>query len=55
MFDLKGKTAIVTGSSMGIGSATALYLAKCGADVAVNYRTHDAEAKALASEIEKLG
>jgi 3-oxoacyl-[acyl-carrier protein] reductase len=55
MFDLKGKTAIVTGSSMGIGSATALYLAKCGADVAVNYRTHDDEAKALASEIEKLG
>lgn len=55
MFDLEGKNAIVTGSSMGIGSATALYLAKCGVDVAVNYRTHDIEAKALASEIEKLG
>jgi len=55
MFNLKDKTAIVTGSSMGIGSATALYLAKCGANVAVNYRTHDAEAKALAAEIEKLG
>lgn len=55
MFDLSGKAAIVTGSSMGIGSATALYLAKCGADVAVNYRTHDVEAKSLASEIEKLG
>jgi len=55
MFDLKGKVAIVTGSSMGIGSAAALYLAKCGADIAVNYRTHDAEASALAAEIEKLG
>ncbi len=55
MFDLKDKTAIVTGSSMGIGSAAALYLAKCGADVAVNYRSHDKEAKALASEIEKMG
>lgn len=55
MFDLKDKTAIVTGSSMGIGSASALYLAKCGADVAVNYRSHDKEAKALASEIEGMG
>ena len=40
---------------MGIGSAAALYLAKCGADVAVNYRSHDKEAKALASEIEGMG
>jgi 3-oxoacyl-[acyl-carrier protein] reductase len=55
MFNLKGKTAIITGSSMGIGSATALYLAKCGVNVAVNYRTHDVEAKALAAEIEKIG
>ena len=55
MFDLKDKAAIVTGSSLGIGSAAALYLAECGADVAVNYRTHDVEAKALASKIEKLG
>ena len=47
MFDLKDKAAIVTGSSLGIGSAAALYLARCGADVAVNYRKHDAEAKAL--------
>ena len=55
MFDLKGKTAIVTGSSLGIGSATALYLAQCGADVAVNYRKHDKEANTLADEIRKLG
>ncbi len=55
MFDLKNKAAIVTGSSLGIGSAAALYLAKCGADVAVNYRKHDAEAKALVDDIKKLG
>lgn len=55
MFELKDKVAIVTGSSRGIGSAAALYLAKCGADIAVNYRTHDKEAKELASEIEKTG
>ena len=55
MFDLNGKTAIVTGSSLGIGSATALYLAQCGADVAVNYRKHADEANALAEQIRKLG
>ena len=55
MIDLKGKTAIVTGSSLGIGSATALYLAQCGVDVAVNYRSHDVEAKALAGKIEGMG
>lgn len=55
MFDLQGKVAIVTGSSMGIGSATALYLARCGADVAVNYRRHDSEANKLADEIKGLG
>lgn len=55
MFDLSGKTAIVTGSSMGIGASVALYLARCGADVAINYRSHDNEANQLAAEIEKLG
>jgi len=55
MFDLNGKTAVVTGSSMGIGSATALYLARCGADIAVNYRSHDTEANALAEQIRGLG
>ena len=55
MFDLTGKAAIVTGSSLGIGSATALYLAKCGADVAVNYRKHADEANALADQIRAEG
>ena len=55
MFDLGGKAAIVTGSSMGIGRATALYLARCGCDVAINYRSHAAEAEALGGQIEELG
>jgi 3-oxoacyl-[acyl-carrier protein] reductase len=53
--DLTGKNAIVTGASLGIGSAIALDLAKNGANVAINYRKHDTEANALCDEIRKLG
>jgi len=52
---LRGKSAIITGGSQGIGRATALTFAREGADVAVNYRRHDAEARELVAEIEKLG
>ena len=38
MDNLKGKTAVVTGASRGIGRAIALNLAKLGANVVVNYR-----------------
>src|SRR5829696_7266699 len=39
-----GKTAIVTGSSRGVGRATALRLAEGGANVVVNYLNNEAEA-----------
>lgn len=39
-----GKTAIVTGSSRGVGRATALRLAEGGANVVVNYLSNDSEA-----------
>jgi 3-oxoacyl-[acyl-carrier protein] reductase len=53
--ELEGKSAIVTGGSLGIGSAIALDLAKSGANVALNYRRHDAEARAICDQINAMG
>lgn len=52
---LKGKTAIVTGASRGIGRAIAIALAEAGADVVVNYSGSEAAAKETADRIEALG
>jgi 3-oxoacyl-[acyl-carrier protein] reductase len=52
---LEGKNAIVTGGSLGIGSAIAVTLAKEGCNVAINYRRHDTEAKQVIQAVEKLG
>ncbi len=52
---LKGKIALVTGGSRGIGAAVALALAGAGADVAVNFRTRSEEAEKVCVAIRKLG
>ena len=53
--ELEGKTAIVTGGSLGIGASIAKELARTGANVAINFRRHDTEAKEVAKKIEKIG
>src|SRR2546422_2300749 len=52
---LKGRTALVTGASRGIGRAVALALAEEGADVAVNYVSSETAAKDVAEQIRTLG
>jgi len=52
---LEGKTAIVTGGSLGLGAAIALELGSDGADVALNYRKHSDEAEAVAAKIRDMG
>lgn len=51
----KNKVVIVTGSSRGIGKATAIEFAKEGAKVVVNYNNSEKEAKAVVNEIKKIG
>jgi 3-oxoacyl-[acyl-carrier protein] reductase len=53
--NLKGKNAIVTGGSLGIGAAIALKLGEAGANVALNYRKHDTEASAIVAKLEEFG
>jgi 3-oxoacyl-[acyl-carrier protein] reductase len=55
MSNLSGKTALVTGASRGIGRATALALAKAGAQVIVHYSSSGKEAEAVVAEIRKAG
>jgi 3-oxoacyl-[acyl-carrier protein] reductase len=51
----KGKVAIVTGSSRGVGRATAVRLAEGGANVAINYLSNEIEAHETVRMCEELG
>lgn len=53
--NLTNKSAIVTGGSIGIGSAIAIKLAECGANVAINFRKHREEAEKVVAKIESMG
>lgn len=52
---LAGKTALVTGSSRGIGADTVLYFAEAGANIVINYRQKAPRAEKVAAKARDLG
>lgn len=55
MISLRGKRALVTGGSRGIGAATAILLAECGADVGIGYRSREDDAAEVVRQIADRG
>ncbi|WP_446898105.1 3-oxoacyl-[acyl-carrier-protein] reductase [Clostridium sp. LBM24168] len=55
MKGIKGKVAVVTGASRGIGKAIALKLAEEGADIVLNYRNDSNSLDELVKQIEEFG
>ena len=55
LIDLRGKNAIVTGGSRGVGRAVALQLAQAGANVGIGYRSRSAAAETVVAECRALG
>ncbi len=55
MIDFRGRIALVTGGSRGIGRATALALGRAGANVAINFLTQEDAANQVALEIKNIG
>lgn len=55
LFNLTGKTALITGASQGIGKCIALALAEHGANVIINYRSNRKLATDTQSEVEAYG
>lgn len=52
---LKGKNAVITGASRGIGKAIAIKFASLGANIVLNYRNSELEAKELESKLKEFG
>ena len=52
---LKGKVAVITGSSSNIGRAIALRFGKEGAKIVVNSKSHPQEGKSVVNELKSLG
>jgi 3-oxoacyl-[acyl-carrier protein] reductase len=55
MISLRGKNALVTGGSRGIGAATAIMLADAGANVGIGFRSREADAAAVVRELAGRG
>jgi 3-oxoacyl-[acyl-carrier protein] reductase len=55
MIDLTGQVALITGGSRGIGRATALLLARSGADIVLTYHTRTGDAEETVRAVEALG
>jgi 3-oxoacyl-[acyl-carrier protein] reductase len=55
MLGLRGKRALVSGGSRGVGRATALMLARAGADVGIGFRSREQEAEAVVEELRAQG
>jgi len=54
MFSLKGRVALVTGASRGIGASIAKRLAKAGAEVVLNFRSNRDLAEQVLGEVQKV-
>lgn len=53
--DLSGKKVLVTGGSRGVGAEVARIAARCGADVAINYRSKARRAEQVAEKVREQG
>jgi enoyl-[acyl-carrier protein] reductase III len=54
MLDFKGKVALITGGTRGLGRAIAMTLARCGATIALNYRRDEESALRTLAEVRTL-